>query len=444
MTNDDMTSDEPTYTPDLDVARNMCRFIDASPTPFHVVQNAVAKLQDAGFKPHAETAAWPGAGRWYIERGGALVAWCDQTAAGDDLPATAPFTIVGAHTDSPNLRLKPQPDLGKANMKQLGVEIYGGVLRNSWLDRDLGLAGRVTVRTGDTTAEQLILIDEPIARLPQLAIHLDHGVNDGLKLNAQTNMAPVWGIGGSTGGDFVAYLAEKLDVEASDLVSWDLMFHDTAPSQLTGSETEFVSAPRLDNQLSCFVALDALIETVADATDRSSVSMIALFDHEEVGSTSASGAASPLLRSIIERSVGGRDGSVDEVHRSLATSLLISSDNAHATHPNYVDRHEPDHHIWLNAGPVIKINANERYATDAATAARFQQACETANVPFQKFVNRTDLGCGSTIGPITAAELGIPTVDVGCPQLAMHSAREFCGSHDPGYLKAAVRTILDR
>ncbi len=432
-----------TADPDLDVARDLCTFIDASPTPFHVVQTAIAALTTAGFSAHDETAPWPGAGRWFIERGGALVAWIDEVGQ-TPLDAVAPFTVIGAHTDSPNLRLKPFPDMGKANMKQLGVEVYGGILRNSWLDRDLGIAGRVTLRDGESTIEQLVLINEPIARLPQLAIHLDRGVNDGLKLNAQTNMAPVWGIGGSTTGDFVGYLAEKLKVVAADIVSWDLMFHDTAPSQLTGSKQEFVSAPRLDNQLSCFVALDALTQVATGAPNRSSVVVVALFDHEEVGSTSASGAASPLLRGIIERSVAARGGSDDDVHRALAQSILISSDNAHATHPNYIDRHEPDHLISLNDGPVIKINANERYATDATTAAVFQQACESANVPFQKFVNRTDLGCGSTIGPITAAELGIPTVDVGCPQLAMHSAREFCGSHDPGYLKAAFLAILER
>ncbi len=428
-----------TAAPDLDVARDLCTFIDASPTPFHVVQTVTGVLTDAGFTAHHEADAWPGPGRWFIERGGAVVAWVDS-----GLDPTAPFTIVGAHTDSPNLRLKPKPDMGKANMRQLGVEVYGGVLRNSWLDRDLGLAGRVTVRDGDDLAEQLVFIDEPIARLPQLAIHLDRGVNDGLKLNAQTNMAPVWGVGGSDDGDFVEYLAEQLGagVTTDQIVSWDLMFHDTAPSRLTGRESEFVSAPRLDNQLSCFVASHALAQT-ADA-DRSSISIVALFDHEEVGSTSSSGAASPLLGSIIERSVAGRGGSPDDVHRAMAASILISSDNAHATHPNYVDRHEPDHHIALNAGPVIKINANERYATDAPTAALFQRACEAESVPFQKFVNRTDLGCGSTIGPITAAELGIPAVDVGAPQLAMHSAREFCGSHDPGYLKAAVTNVLLR
>lgn len=452
---DDSTPDH--TAPDLQVARDLCTFIDASPTPFHVVQTAIKVLADAGFSAHNEADAWPGPGRWFIERGGALVAWVDTKGAnpeaGEPLDAVAPFTVIGAHTDSPNLRLKPQPDLGKANLKQLGVEIYGGVLRNSWLDRDLGIAGRVTVRSGDTAdsfVEKLVLIDEPIARLPQLAIHLDRGVNDGLKLNAQTNMAPVWAIGGSQDGDFIAYLASHLDVDPADLVSWDLMFHDTTPSRLIGSESEFVSAPRLDNQLSCFVAIHALAET-ADSDDRSSVAVVALFDHEEVGSTSASGAASPLLRSIIERSVAGRsraegndNRSSDDVHRAVAQSLMISSDNAHATHPNYTDRHEPDHLIGLNDGPVIKVNANERYATDATTAAMFQQACETSRVPFQKFVNRTDLGCGSTIGPITAAELGIPTVDIGCPQLAMHSAREMCGSHDPGYLKAAILTILNR
>ena len=424
-------------TPDLDFARSLCAFIDRSPSPFHVVATALQALETAGFSPVDLEAAWPGAGKHYVARGGALVAWIDT-----DADAVTPFTIVGAHTDSPNLRVKPQPDMGRANFRQLGVEIYGGVLLNSWLDRDLGISGRIAVRgSGKKKAEiteQLVLVDRPVARLPQLAIHLDRKANEGLALNKQTHMAPVWGLGAAEDGDFAKFIAAEAGVKADDIVSWDLMLHDTTASALVGNEEEFVSAPRLDNQLSCFIALESLL--AANGSD--TIPMIAFFDHEEVGSTSATGAGSPLLGSIIERSVAGRGGSADEHHRAVASSLVISSDNAHATHPNYADRHEPDHHITLNAGPVIKINANERYATDATTAARFQVACEQAGVPFQKFVNRTDLGCGSTIGPITAAELGADTVDIGCPQLAMHSARELSGSHDPGYLRDALLQLL--
>lgn len=420
--------------PDLDFARSMCSFIDASPTPYHVVKTAVEKLESEGFGAIDEVGPWPGPGRWFVRRGGALVAWVDADAAAFD-----GFAIVGAHTDSPNLRIKPQPDAGRAGLKQLGVEVYGGVLLNSWLDRDLGIAGRVFVRDDQLTKERLVHIDRPVVRLPQLAIHLDRGVNDGLKLNAQTHMSPVWGIGASTPGAFAAFLADELDVAPDDVISWDLMLHDTAPSLLTGPDLEFVSAPRLDNQLSCFVAMESLMR-VADHA-KSAVPMVALFDHEEVGSASSSGATSPLLRSIIERSVVARGGETEELHRALAASLVVSCDNAHATHPNYADRHEPDHQIALNAGPVIKINANERYATEAATAAAFQLVCEHAGVPFQKFVNRTDLACGSTIGPLTAAALGVATVDVGCPQLAMHSIRELSGSHDPSYLHGALQSL---
>ncbi len=427
----------------------MCAFIDAAPSPFHVAQNAAVALAAAGFRSVDLANPWPGAGRWFVQRGGALIAWVDESGTGA-LSPSAPFTVVGAHTDSPNLRVKPQPNKTSANFMQLGVEVYGGVLLNSWLDRDLGLSGRVSIRSrAGAIEDRLVLVDRAIARLPQLAIHLDRGVNDGLKLNAQTTMSPVWGLGTSGDHEFESFLAAELSsdgpgkISAGDIVSWDIMLHDTSASAVVGNGDEFVSAPRLDNQLSCFVALQSMLHTAATAS-RESVAMVALFDHEEVGSVSSTGAASALLRSIIDRSVIGRGGDTDAVHRALAGSLLISSDNAHATHPNYVDRHEPEHHVHLNAGPVIKINANERYATNSSTAAEFQLACEAAGVPFQRFVNRTDLGCGSTIGPLTSAELGIATVDVGCPQLAMHSAREFSGSHDPGYLHAALNNLFSR
>ncbi|MEE9414961.1 MAG: M18 family aminopeptidase [Acidimicrobiales bacterium] len=420
--------------PNLDFARAMCSFIDASPTPFHVVESAAKTLTANGFGEVDEVSAWPEPGRHFVRRGGALVAWIDS-----DTEPVDGFVIVGAHSDSPNLRIKPQPDTGKAGFKQLGVEVYGGVLLNSWLDRDLAVAGRVFIRDGHSTCERLILVDRPVVRLPQLAIHLDRGVNDGLKLNPQTHMSPVWGLGMATPGAFAAFLADEIGIESGDLISWDLMLHDTMPSALTGPDLEFVSAPRLDNQLSCFVAIESLVSVSDNA--RAAIPMVALFDHEEVGSASATGATSPMLRSIIERSVLAREGDAEAVHRALAASLVISCDNAHATHPNYADRHEPDHQIALNGGPVIKINANERYATEAATAAAFQLACEHADVPFQKFVNRTDLACGSTIGPLTAAALGVAAVDVGCPQLAMHSIRELAGSHDPGYLHAALNTL---
>lgn len=405
-------------------------FIDSSPSPYHAVATACARLGAAGFVELDEREAWDtGAGNWYLRRGGSVVAW---STAGET--PTEGFRIVGAHTDSPNLRIKPQPDTGSAGYRQLGVEVYGGVLLNSWLDRDLGLSGRVTTRVADGVETKLIRIDEPILRIPQLAIHLNREIRDkGLNLNSQSHMAPVWGLGDVDPELFRRTIAEAASIDAGDILSWDLMCHDLTPSALVGLEKEFIAAPRIDNQLSCWAALDALVAADQAAT----TAMVCLFDHEEVGSTSSVGADSALLPTILERIVLAAGGTRDDFFRAMAKTLCVSADGAHATHPNYADRHEPNHTIALNAGPVIKINSNQRYATTSMSHGAFLLACEEADVPHQKFVTRTDLACGSTIGPVTSARLGVSTVDVGAPQLAMHSSRETAGAHDaPMFAKA--------
>ncbi len=421
--------------PDLAVAKSLLPRFDASPTPYHAVETVIAQLEAAGFtNMNTSTVTVPGRQFWHD--GGALVAW----ATSPEHHATSGYRIVGAHTDSPNLRIKPNPDNQTAGWKQLGVEVYGGALLNSWLDRDLGLAGRVVVRTPDGLAVRLFRDDRPILRLPQLAIHLDDEINDkGLKLNRQRHMVPVWG-GIASAADFRSYLATRLVVNVDDIVSWDAMPFDLTPAAIVGLNEEFIAAARVDNQLSCFLAVDALI--AAAETPGSRIPMIGLFDHEEVGSVSATGAAAPLLSSTIARIQAQLGASPEDAARSRRDSLVISADGAHATHPNYADRHEPDHHIHLNAGPVLKVNANQRYATDAVTAAQFQMACEAAGSPMQRFISRTDLRCGSTIGPATAALLGISAVDAGCAQLAMHSAREMCGALDPAYFGAVLREAM--
>ncbi|MEM7140650.1 MAG: M18 family aminopeptidase [Actinomycetota bacterium] len=420
--------------PELSVSRRVAALIDASPTPFHAVETAVRELQAAGFVELGPGEA-PGVGSRFLRRGGALVAW----TVADHHEAHSPVRVVGAHTDSPNLRIKPQPDGGTGPWRQLGVEIYGGALLNSWLDRDLGLAGRVVVRTADGPVTHLVRDDRPLLRVPQLAIHLDREINDkGLQLNKQRHMAPIWAVGDAP--DFADYLAELAEVDAGDVLTWDVMAHDTVPSALTGLDEQFLAAPRIDNLLSCFVGLDALLSVQSQPGP--SIPMLCLFDHEEVGSVSAAGAASPLLSDVLDRIGSALGGGLDDRAASRAASLVVSADGAHATHPNYAERHEPDHRIAVNAGPVLKINANQRYATDAETAAVFTLACEHAGVPMQRFVNRTDLACGSTIGPISAGQLGIPVVDAGCAQLAMHSAREMAGSHDPAMFLAALTALL--
>lgn len=424
----------------LDAARRMLAFIDASPSPFHAGAEAARLLEAAGFGRLRELDAWPSApGAFYVQRGGSLVAW----ATGPQHRATSGFRIVGAHTDSPNLRVKPRADRGRAGYRQVAVEVYGGALLNSWLDRDLGLSGRVAVRGIEGVEERLLRVDRPLLRVPQLAIHLDRDITSkGLLLNPQEHLSPIWGLGPWSDGAFARFVAEQVEVGPDSILGWDLMAHDLTPGCLAGADEELVSAPRLDNLCSCWAGVEALVAGVAGGGEPAQIPLLVLFDHEEVGSTSDRGAASTLLPALTERIVLSLGGGREEVLRALAASVCCSADNAHATHPNYADRHEPGHLIELNGGPVLKVNANGRYATDAASAAEFVQACEQAGVPHQRYAHRNDLPCGSTIGPITAARLGIATFDVGAPQLAMHSARELGGSADPAHYTAALAAFL--
>lgn len=421
-------------TADPTLAAELCADFDASPTPYHAVETMVDHLERAGFR--LAPAEGEPVGRWYHHDGGALVAW----VVADHHHGASPLRIIGAHTDSPNLRIKPQPDrCGAGAARQLGVEVYGGALLNSWLDRDLGLAGRVVVDGAEGPETRLVRDDRPLLRIPQLAIHLDGEIREsGLRLNAQRHLSPVWGL--DDGPSFTEYLADQLAVEPDAILGYDVMAHDLAPAAIAGLDGEFLATARIDNLLSCFIAVRALC-TAATAPGIA-IPMIACFDHEEVGSVSTTGAASPLLRHRVESIHAGLQTTVADAAEARAASLVVSADGAHATHPNYPDRHEPDHQISLNAGPVLKINANQRYATDARSGAAFVAACRAADVPFQRFVNRTDLGCGSTIGPATAGQLGIAVVDAGCPQYAMHSARETAGSHDPRWFELALTQLL--
>ncbi|MEY2959919.1 MAG: hypothetical protein RLZZ01_2487, partial [Actinomycetota bacterium] len=278
----------------------------------------------------------------------------------------------------------------------------------------------------------IVHVDRPIARVPQLAIHLDRGVNDGLKLDPQQHLQPVWGVGSARDGDFVDWLTVETGVETPAF--WDLCLYDVQPAALIGADRSLLASGRLDNLVSCWAATGALVD--ADPTD--TIAMIVLNDHEEVGSNSTTGAAGPFLEHVLERHVAARGGTRDDLLRALAASSCVSADNAHAVHPNYPDRHDPGHRPLVNAGPAIKVNSNQRYATSSTTAAAFRAACEAAGVPHQVFVSRNNMPCGSTIGPITSTRLGIATVDIGVPQLSMHSARELCGADDPVHLARAL------
>jgi aspartyl aminopeptidase len=429
------------HTFDTDTeAQGLIDFVDASPTPFHACEQAAARLREADFTEVVETDPWPREpGRYWLVRGGSLIAWDTTGAHAAGAGPAAGFRVVGAHTDSPNLRIKPRPDYVSAGWQMLGVETYGGPILNSWLDRDLGLAGRVAVRTEGGVEARIFHDHQPILRVAQLAIHLDRSQNDQLVLNKQQHLAPLWGVG-STPGDVVRYLAEQVGVDHEDVLSWDVMTYPTEPSARIGRERDLIAAPRLDNLATSYAGVRAMVR--AAASQPGHVPVLVLFDHEEIGSTSERGATSTLLPGVLERIVLAGGGSRDDYWRALAGTVIASGDMGHATHPNYADRHEPLHQIAVNGGPVLKVNTNLRYATDSVGAAAFRLACEQAGVPMQTFVTRSDLPCGSTVGPVTSSLTGATTVDFGAAALSMHSARELMGAKDPAMYAAALAAFL--
>lgn len=420
-------------------AIDLCRFIDASPTPHFAVQEVSRRLSLHGFTELDERAEWTLAprDRRYVIRGGTTIV---AFVVGDQPPALAGLRMIGAHTDSPNLRVKPRFDVKKLGYRQVGVEVYGGVLLSTWMDRDLGLAGRVSLRRGRGVEGRLVRFTRAIARVPNVAIHLNRSVNtDGLVLNAQKHMVPIVGIGDDA--DLAAMVASELGEKKEDILGVDLAFADVAPSTLAGSEDEFVFAPRLDNLGSSHAATEALVRSLA--TPSAATRVIALYDHEECGSRSAVGAQGPMLRNVIERVCDALPAKERQsFERAMRQSLFVSADMAHAVHPNYDGQHEPEHQPRLGKGLVIKTNANQSYATNGETAARFTIACREAGFEPQHFVTRSDLPCGSTIGAITAALLGVDTVDVGAPMLSMHSCRELAGSADVALAIAAYTHSL--
>jgi aspartyl aminopeptidase len=409
-------------------------FIQASPSSFHAAAEAARRLDAAGFTALDETAEWPtGPGRRYVVRDGAVIAWVEPGGAS----STTPFRVVGAHTDSPGFKLKPKPTTGTRGWVQAGVEVYGGPLFNSWLDRDLEFAGRLVTRSGATA----LVRTGPLLRIPQLAVHLDRGVNaEGLKLDPQRHLAPVVGAGPLDQADVLGHLAGLAGLSGSDVVGYDVVVADTAAPAVLGLSGELFAAGRMDNLSSTHAGLAALLATADAELDH--VAVFAAFDHEEVGSATPSGAAGPFLEDVLARVSAGLGADATDHRRALAASWCLSADAGHAVHPNYPERHDPANQPVVNGGPLLKINANQRYATDGLGAAEWVRACEQAGVPFQEFVSSNSVPCGSTIGPITATRLGIRTIDVGVPLLGMHSARELCGVDDPASLSAAAAAFL--
>lgn len=417
-----------------DPVADLLAFIDRGPTPYHAVAESVRRLAAAGFLPLGEGDVWeldPGDRRYAVRGEGSLVAF----EVGQLPPAEAGFRWVGAHTDSPNLRVKPRPDDVACGYRQLGVETYGGVLLHTWLDRDLSLAGRVVLRGEDGPRTVLVDFERPLLRVPNLAIHLYREIRtEGLKLDPQKHAVPLTGLEDTP--ELHELLAVELrargagDVRAADVQGFDLMAYDVQPAAVAGARGEFVHAPRLDNLASCHAGLLALLRA-AERGPAAVTRGLVLYDHEEVGSRSAQGAAGPLLAETLERVAAGvKAPGRQALPRALAKSVLVSADMAHAVHPNYPERHEPGHQPRLGGGPVIKSNADQAYASDAHTAALFADLCHRAGVEPQHFVSRNDVQCGSTIGPISAARVGLATVDVGNPLLSMHSCREMAGAAD--------------
>ena len=418
-----------------DRIQSLLEFIDRSPTPFHAVQEITNTLSNKGFIEIKETDAWrlkPN-GRYFLTRN-------DSSLIAFVVGSKPEFKIIGAHTDSPNLRLKPQAVYAKNGYLQLGVEVYGGVLLSTWTDRDLSLAGRVVLAGKKNPSTKLVRFKQALLRIPQLAIHLNRNVNKkGLILNEQNHLPPIFSMQNKSAPDEVLkkMVARELKCKPVNIMGLDLSLYDTQPGALAGAEREFIFSGRLDNLASCHSAMHALTEsTMKDPATR----VIAFYDHEEVGSESAQGAGSPFLKDVLERIILSekREGFL----RAMANSFFISADMAHAIHPNYSEMHDNQHMPIINGGPVIKSNAGQRYATDAMSSVWFESLCKKAGIPVQKFVVRSDLGCGSTIGPITAANLGIRTVDVGNPMLSMHSIREMAGANDHELLICAFKEFF--
>ena len=413
---------------------DLLAYLRASPTPFHAVDQARRRLEAHGFRALDEAEPWdqlaPGA--YSVTSSGSNLFAFVLPEARDHRRR---FCLVGAHTDSPNLRIKPTAEYANEGYAQVGVEVYGGALLNSWLDRDLGVAGRVIVRDDRGALDsKLVCLERPLLRVPQLAVHLDREVNEkGLVLNRQDHLAPVLGLAAG-GGSLGALVAEAAGVAADRVVAGDLMLFDVTPPVRGGAAGELIFSARLDNLAMCHAAVTAIAQVARPAA----IPVIALFDHEEVGSESAAGAASAVLPRILERLAGSREA----FHQACARSTCVSADMAHAVHPNYASRHEPRHRPQLNGGPVIKTNTQQRYATSAATAAMFAELCRAEEVPVQHYVHRTDLPCGTTIGPIASTRLGIATVDVGNPMLSMHSARELAGARDPETMTRVLARYL--
>ncbi|MFI7481002.1 M18 family aminopeptidase [Kocuria sp. M1R5S2] len=431
--------DSPSAGP-LPVVEDLGRFVTESPSSYHAARAAGRRLEGAGFRRLDETQDWAAAdvrGRRYVLRDGAVIAWATPA----DVRPGAGFRILGAHTDSPGFKLKPRPTTTAHSWYQAGVETYGGPLLNSWLDRELRLAGRIVLRGDDGVPEERLTATGAVARIPQLAIHLDREANQGLKLDRQDHVQPVWGVGPAEDADVLALLARHAEdgpVDPARILGHDVVLADAQRPEVFGGCGELFASGRLDNLSSVHAGLGALVREVEAVEGGPHVAVLAAFDHEEIGSRTRSGAAGPFLEDVLVRIGEGLGRTPAEHRRSLAGSVCLSSDAGHLVHPNYQGQHDPVNRPVPGGGPLLKLNADQHYATDAVGAAIWAEACARAGAGYQEFVSHNRVPCGSTIGPITAARLGIRTIDVGLGLLSMHSARELCHVDDVAALTDVV------
>lgn len=409
-------------------ALDLAAFVTASPSSYHAAFEVAQRLRDAGFTEQHEDAEWQPGGARFVIRDGAIIAWRTPETP----PVAAGFRIVGAHTDSPGFKLKPNPSRSAAGWAQAGMEVYGGPLLNSWLDREFGLAGRITTRDGQTR----LVATPPWLRIPQLAPHLDRSVNENLHLDRQAHLMPVSGLGEI---DILGAVASQFGLEADEIDGHDLFAAVSEAPALIGANQEFLASARLDNLSSVHAGLRALLASVPS----DQIQVLACFDHEEIGSDSRSGASGPFLESVLQRTSHALGWRSDGYQQALARSFVISADAGHSVHPNHPGMHDPDHRPLVNAGVLLKVNANQRYTTEGPGAARWARICRAVGVPTQPFVSNNAVPCGSTIGPLTATRLGIASVDVGIPLLSMHSARELCGVADPAWLGQALTSFYN-
>ncbi len=405
-------------------ADDLIRFLDASPTSFHAVRNIIGTLEEKGFSRLEEDKRWdlkPGTGYYLVRDGAAAAAF----RTGLEAPGKTGIRFAGAHTDSPGLKIKPQSVTVQGNTISIGVEVYGGPILSSWIDRDLSIAGRVMFRTrGNAFSEsKLVNLEKPVGIIPNLAVHLNRDINKGFEYNKQTHLPVVVSGQGKTLKEF---LSLELNTDEENIGESDLYFYGCRKGKRIGGEDGMITSARIDNLSMCHAVLCALAESVPGKGTAAAL----FFDNEETGSRTYRGADSGFLNDLIERIVGAAGGDREDLFTAKARSFLISADGAHASHPAYTDKHDAKYAPELNKGPVIKINAGNKYATSAATSEYFQRLCNSADVPFQKFITRSDLPCGSTIGPVSSALSSLKTVDVGNPMWAMHSIRETCGVRD--------------